>query len=125
MRDVGRAGGIAAAAARHRRGEEVGTAADRVPCAVPAHGESGDVDAVGVDIRHRGIGVEEIENSHESRGRLVHERAGCRIHGEIRPLDVVRTLRDEKLVAAWSARTVEIALDVCVVQLCHSVTIPL
>ena len=33
-------------------------------------------------------------------------------HGEIRPLDVVRTLRDEKLVAAWSARTVEIALDV-------------
>ena len=112
VRDVGRTGGIAAAATRHRRGEEVGTAADRVPCAVPAHREPGDIDAVGVDIRHRGVGVEEIENSHESRGRLVHERAGCRIHGEIRPLDVVRTLRDEKLVAARNARAVEIALDV-------------
>ena len=110
--DVGRADGISAAAARHRRGEEVGTAADRVPRAMPAHRKPGDVDAVGIDISHRRVGVEKVEDCRERRRRLVLERAGCRIHGELRPLDVVRTLRDEKLVAAGTARSVEIALDV-------------
>ena len=71
--------GITAAAAGHRRREEVGAVTgDKVPRAVAAHGETGDVDAVGIGVKFLDFLLDEDRDKSERlRGLLGQLRAGA------------------------------------------------
>ena len=71
--------GIAAAAAGHRGREEVGAVTgDEVPCTVAAHGEAGDVHAVGIGVEFFDLLLDEDGNESERlRGLLGQFRHGA------------------------------------------------